>query len=151
MGSLHLEGFSLILPAVALQWLIRKRVNPKKSGAKTFKALLMTATCLIGGLGVAYSFVGDLLASCVHWITGMSSALAIGVPFALVIVTAGVVAADVANDRNADKGAQIAAWLAPTMLVLVIAGTIGATGGDIARGSYTTVHHIVVQLSGSRG
>jgi hypothetical protein len=146
--GLHLEGLALVLPALALRWVLNTRVNPKKPGMKVAKSIVMTLTCLICGLGIAYSFVGDLIAWGIHAVSGMSDALAIGIPLMCVIVTAGVVIADITHDKNADRGAQTAAMLAPTMLALVIAGSIGASTHQAVKGSYDTVHNAVVKMGG---
>lgn len=148
MGNLHLEGLALVLPGLALRWVLNKRFNPKGNGKKHV-AIAVVAVCLIVGLGIAYSFVGDWLAAAIRGLAGTSSALTVGVPLACVIATAGVVIGDVMYDRTADKGAQFAAMLAPTMLVLVIAGTVGASGGNAVRGSYDTIHATVVKMSGT--
>lgn len=148
--GLHLEGLALVLPALALRWVLNTRINPKKPNAKMVKAFLMTATCLICGLGIAYSFVGDFISWGVHAIAGMNTALAVGIPLALVIVTAGVVIADITHDRNADKGAQTAAMLAPTMLALVVAGSIGASTHSAVKSSYDVVHTQIAHMSGTR-
>lgn len=148
MLGLHLEGLALILPGFALRWVMTKRWNPKKPNAKVVKAIVMTLTCLIIGLGIAYSFLGDWIAWGIHTICGMNGALAIGVPLACVILTAGVVFFDVTHDRTADKGAQTAAMLAPTMLALVVAGTIGASTHHAVKGSYDTVHNTIIKMSG---
>lgn len=146
--GLHLEGLALILPGLALRWVLTKRVNPKKPNAKIAKAFIMTGTCLVIGLGIAYSFLGDWIAWAIHSVAGMSSALTIGIPLACVIATVGVVFADVTHDKTADKGAQTAAMLAPTMLALVVAGSIHASTHQAVKGSYDTVHNEIVKLGG---
>jgi cytochrome c oxidase subunit IV len=148
--GLHLEGLALVLPALALRWVLNTRVNPKKPNAKMVKSILMTITCLICGLGIAYSLIGDMISWSIHAITGMNGALAIGIPLTLVIVTAGVVIADVTHDKNADRGAQMAAMLAPTMLALVIAGSIGASTHSAVQSSYDVVHAQIAHMSGTR-
>lgn len=144
---LHLEGFALMLPALALRWVINKRVNPRGKAATAVSVIVMLVS-LIAGLGMAYTFLGDFLAWGVDWVSGVSTALKIGIPLALTIAAVGVAIADIAFDRRADNAAQFSAILAPTMLALVVAGSIGASGGNAVHETYQRLHTQVVKMGG---
>jgi hypothetical protein len=136
-----------MLPALALRYVINKRVNPRGKG-QTAVSILVMLVSLIAGLGMAYTFLGDFLAWGIDWVSGMSTALQIGIPLALTIVAVGVALADIAFDRRADNAAQFSAILAPTMLALVVAGSIGATGGNAVHDTYQRLHTQVVKMGG---
>lgn len=144
---LHLEGFAVMLPALALRWVINKRVNPRGKGAMAVSIIVM-AVSVIAGLGMAYTFLGDLIAWGIGWGEHFSPALKVGLPLALTIAAAGVAVADIAFDRRADNGAQMSAIIAPTLLLLVVAGSIGHAGGSAVHNSYQQVRTQVAKIGG---
>lgn len=146
---LHLEGLAVMLPALALRWVINKRVNMSGKGAGVVSVIVMIVS-VIAGLGMAFTFLGDILASAINWVSGADNALKIGIPLAVTIAAVGVAIADIAFDRRADNGAQYAAILAPTMLFLVVAGSLGHTGGGAVHDGYKEVRAAVVKMGGNR-
>lgn len=145
---LHLEGFAVMLPALALRWVINKRVNLRGKGQTAVSVLVMVVS-VIAGLGMAYTFLGDLIAWGIGGVSSFAPALKVGIPLALTIAAAGVAIADIACDRRADNAAQISAILAPTLLALVIAGSIGSSGSSVVHNGYQQVRTQVAKMGGN--
>lgn len=145
--NFNLDGFAVMLPALALLWVVNKRANPGGKG-KTVVNIIKMLLAGAAGCGMVYTFLGSAVAVVIGWVSGMSPALKIGIPLALVIIAAGVAICDIAFDRQADKGAQTAAVLAPTLLALVIAGSLGHSGRTAVHDTYQQLHAQVTKMGG---
>ena len=97
---------------------------------------------------MVYTFLGSWLAAVIGWVSGISPALKIGVPLALVFVALGIAILDIAFDKQADKGAQMAAIVAPTLLALVVAGSLGLSGRNAVHDTYQQLHIQVAKMGG---
>lgn len=145
--NFNLDGFAVMLPALALLWVANGRANPKGKGQTAVNVIKMLLAAA-AGCGMVYTFLGTWLAAIVGWISSMSPALKVGVPLALVIIAAGIAILDIAFDKRADKGAQMAAMMAPTLLALVIAGSLGLSGKNAVHDTYQQLHSQVVKMGG---
>jgi hypothetical protein len=135
-------------------WVVNKKVNPRGRGASTVSIITMLLAA-VAGCGLAYTFAGRWVAAVVSWvgrilanITG-EGGVAAGVAIAVTLALLGFAIADIAYDRRADKGAQFSAFLMPTMLALVIGGTLGQTGGGAVSSVTSQVAAFVSQIGGA--
>lgn len=130
----------------------------KGKGGKRGKKVIALVTMFFAaacGCGFAYTVLGRWGAGFLSWATGtvagwfgepaVATALHIGLVALLVLCAA----ADIAYDRKADKGAQVAAVMLPTLLYLVIGGAMGQHGGEAVRMVNTEVASVITQLGGS--
>lgn len=145
-------GWIVLLPAWAALFVISKRVNPRR-GANVVSILTMVVA-FAAGLGLAYTFLGRWFAAVVGWVGATASNisgedLSRGVPVALTLLVLLIAVADIAYDKKADKGALVSAMLLPTLLMLVVGGALGETGGDAVRTSYAQLATMMNQLGGS--
>jgi hypothetical protein len=92
-------GWLVALPTLALLYLFNKKVNPK-GGGKVRDAVAVVTLLLAFGAGCGFAYT--LL---------------------------GTVVFDVMFDRVANLPAQMAAIILPTVLLVVIGGGLGETGG----------------------
>jgi hypothetical protein len=164
-------GWLVFLPAWVALWVVNKRVNPKGGGGgggkgapaaggggfkvRDIVAVITMLLAFVAGCGLAFTFVGSGLA----WVVTKGSAaaassvhqpgIAWGVPIALTIAAIGIAAADIAFDRKADKGAQYAAMLMPTFLALIVAGSIGVTGGNAVHSVYDQARAYITSMGAS--
>jgi hypothetical protein len=147
-------GFIIVLPGLAVLWLLNKKIKPKGKVKKWFNVATM-ATALVVGVGLAYTILGRWVADVVGWISSLLSHLtgidlAVAVALALTLAMAGWAYADIAHDRKADKGAQFAAILAPTLLLLVIGGALHSSGGGAVQTAETHLQALMAHLGGGR-
>lgn len=146
-------GWLVLLPAAGLLFVINKRVNPRGKGRDTVAVLTMLVAA-IAGCGLAATFLGRLFAALITWVGSMLSNItgeggfATGLAIAVGILLVGIAVADIAFDRQADSGAQMAAILFPTVLALVVGGTMGATGGDAVQAVQAEMASFITQLGG---
>ena len=145
--NFNLDGFAVMLPALALLWVANKKANPRGKGQTAVNVIKMILAAA-AGCGMVYTFLGSWLAAAIGWVSSMSPALKVGVPLALVFVAAGIAILDIAFDRQADKGAQMAAIMAPTLLALVVAGSLGLSGKNAVHDTYQQLHSQVVKMGG---
>lgn len=145
--NFNLDGFAVMLPALALLWVANKRANPRGRGQTAVNIIKMILAGA-AGCGMVYTFLGSWLAAAIGWVSGISPALKIGVPLALVFVAAGIAILDIAFDKQADKGAQMAAIVAPTLLALVVAGSLGLSGRNAVHDTYQQLHVQVAKMGG---
>lgn len=127
-------GWLVALPTLAALYVINKRVNPRNRG-RIIVAVITMLVAAAAGCGLAYTFAGDWTAGAISWVGGFfhNNDTAAGLNIALVVLFGGIAVADIAFDRTADKGAQFAAIIMPTLLALVIGGSLGKTGGDAVK------------------
>lgn len=152
-------GWVVALPALATLWALNKKFRGKggkgRGKAKTIIALVTMGTAAVAGCGIAYTFAGRWLAGLVGWVSGTAAGvageagIAMAIPIAITVGLVLVAAADLAYDRVADKGAQIAVAVLPTMLFLVVGGALGETGGEAVRTVTTQMSTVIGQLGGS--
>jgi hypothetical protein len=145
--NFNLDGFAVMLPALALLWAVNKKGNARGKSQTVINVAKMFLA-LAAGCGMVYTFLGSGLAAGIGWVSGMSPALKVGVPLALVLAAGGLAILDIAIDRTADKGAQVAAILTPTFLALVVAGSLGLSGGNAVHDAYQQLHAQVVKIGG---
>jgi hypothetical protein len=130
----------------------------KGKGGKRAKKVIALATMAIAfacGCGFASTVLGQWGAGALGWATGLlagwfgeqgvATALHIGLAVLLVLCAA----ADIAYDRKADKGAQMAAVVLPTLLLLVVGGAMGQHGGEAVRLVNTEMASLISTLGGS--
>lgn len=147
-------GWVVLLPTAAVWWVVNKKVNPRGRGASTVSIITMLLAA-IAGCGLAYTFAGRWIAAFVSWFGRMLASLtgeggiAAGVAIAVTVALLLFAIADIAYDRRADKGAQFSAFLMPTMLALVIGGTLGQTGGGAVSSVTSQVAAFVSQMGGA--
>jgi hypothetical protein len=106
---------------------------------------------LAAGCGLCFTFVGSWYATLISWSARMlgdiaGADLSWALPLALTLLMLGWAAGDILADRKADKGAQFAALVLPTLLVLVVGGTLGHTGGDAVNTAYDQLQAKMTQL-----
>lgn len=143
-------GWAIMLPTLAALYVINKKANPRKRGMVTFVAVLTMVVAAAAGVGVAYTFLGDWTAGLIGWAGSMGGHwFSLGLGVALVVLFAGIAILDIAFDREADKGAQFAAIIMPTLLLLVVGGAMGGHGGDAVRQAKTQLM-AVVQTAGQK-
>lgn len=140
-------GFALALPALGLLCVINRRLKVKGKMLKTLVALVTMVTAFAVGCGIAFTFVGQWIARFVSWLQSVTG-LGQGLAGFLIVVAVGVALADVLSDRKADKGAQAAAVLVPTLLLLVAGGFLGDTGGGAVSSSYDQFNAITASIVG---
>lgn len=149
------QGWIVALPALAVLYVINKRIKGKLNKGRDTVAVITMLVAVIVGCGLAFTFVGKLLAGfvsgCGHLLNSMTGEnIGIAVPIALTLVWAGIAIADIAVDRQADKGAQWAAALMPTLLALVIGGTMGVSGSSAVSQVNTRVASFVTTNFGHK-
>lgn len=161
-------GLVVALPAMAVLFVLNKRFKGngkgkrRKAGQETHghgrrQAIVAMLTLLVAfavGCGLAYSFVGRWFAAFVTWLSRGLSALTdqpLTAPIALALTVLALLwaTADVLYDRKADKGAQVAVILLPTLLALMVGGALGASGGNAVQVSFDQMFHLVGQMGGS--
>jgi hypothetical protein len=146
-------GWLVLLPALGLLYVINKKVNPRGRGRDAVAVITMVVAA-VAGCGLAATFLGRLFAALIGWVGSMLSNMtgeagfATGLAIAIGILLVGIAVADIAFDRAADSGAQMSAVLFPTVVALVIGGTMGATGGDAVNAVQTEVASFLTQLGG---
>lgn len=124
-------GWLVLLSASALLFVINKRVNVRGGGRiGDIISVVTMLVAIIAGCGFAYTVLGRLFAGLVNGIGSVAakfggSGAALGVSIATMIILVGIAVCDILCDRKADGGAQIAAYLFPTVLALVIGGSMG--------------------------
>lgn len=145
-------GWVVFIAALAMLYVFNKRVNPRRGQNAVAVATMLLAG--IAGCGMAFTFVGRWLAAIVSWAGRIAANLAnepgvaLAVSIGVTLLMAGIAVADISFDKRADKGAQFAALLMPTLLAVVIGGSLGHTGGDAVRTVNTSVASFVTQLGG---
>lgn len=147
-------GWVVLLPTAAVWWVVNKKVNPRGRAASAVSIITMLLAA-IAGCGLAYTFAGRWLAAGVAWsgrvladITG-EPGITSGIAIAVTLLVLLMAVADVAYDKRADNGAQISAFLMPTLLALVIGGSLGATGGDAVQQVTSNVAAFMGQIGGA--
>jgi lysylphosphatidylglycerol synthetase-like protein (DUF2156 family) len=147
-------GWVVLLPTAAVWWVVHKKVNPRGRGASSVSILTMLLAA-VAGCGLAYTFAGRWVAAFVAWvgqvlanITG-ESGIASGAAVAVTLLVFLFAVADIAYDRRADRGAQFSAFLMPTLLALVIGGSLGETGGGAVQEVTTNVAAFMSQIGGA--
>lgn len=147
-------GWVVLLPTAVVWWVVHKKVNPRGRGASAASIATMVLAA-IAGCGLAYTFAGRWVATLIGWggrmlanVTG-EAGIATGFAIALTLAALLVAVADIAYDKRADRGAQFAAFMMPTLLALVAGGTLGATGGDAVSQITTNVSAFFTQIGGA--
>jgi hypothetical protein len=143
----NLAGFAVMLPALGALWAFNKKGNARGK-LQTVINWLKMGLAFVAGCGMAFTFLGSGLAAVIGWVSGLSPALKVGIPLALVLAAGLLALLDIAFDKQADKGAQIAAAITPTLLALVIAGAIGVSGGHAVHTTYNQMHAQFVKMGG---
>lgn len=146
-------GFVVALPAAAMLWLFNKKFKKAKS-KKWFSYLVMIiAACL--GVGLVFTFIGSWSAAGISKGAGILSDLSgvknldVAVSLTLTILMLGWAIGDIAYDKKADKGAQFAVIMLPTLLTLVVGGALGHTGGDAVHTVYAQLQTMMSRLGGA--
>lgn len=137
-------GWIVALPALAVLYVINKRVNPRGK-SRDAVAVATIVIAFIVGTGLTYTWVGSL----VGWSVGWTGKLSTAIPLALAIVAVGSAAADIAYDRKADSVAQIAAVAFPILVALTIAGAMHHTGGNAVHATYMQMASFVTTHIGT--
>jgi uncharacterized membrane protein len=149
-------GLIVALPAMAVLFVLNKRFKGKQKG-KQRKATVAIFTLVVAfavGCGIAFSFLGRWFAAFVTWLSHLLSSLTnqhLTGPLTLALTVLALLwaTADVMYDRKADKGAQFAVILLPTLLALVVGGQLGASGGNAVQTTFDQMFHLVGQMGGS--
>lgn len=148
-------GWAVLLPGLAALFVFNKKVNPKRRG-QNLVAILTVAIAVIAGCGLALTFGGQWVAGIVGWIgsmlaslTGVGHWMEVGVSIAVTGLMVLWVWADVSFDKTADKGAQFAALVMPTLVFLVAGGLMGQKGGAAVETVTSQVASFMVQLGGN--
>lgn len=145
-------GWLVALPTLAALYVINKRIKGKvrKPTLQDIVAVATMAVAALAGCGLVFTFFGDWTAGLVGWIAGFfhDRYASVGVALALVVIFVGIAVADIAFDRQADKGAQFAAIIMPTLLVLVIGGSLGNNGGGAVKSTRDQVANVMLQWAG---
>lgn len=148
-------GWVVLLPTVALWWLVAKKINPRRPMLAMVVQVTTMVLAWVAGCGLAFTFVGRFIASAVSAFGGFLASITgeagvrPGIIIAVTLVTLGIAVIDVAQDRRADGGAQFSAFVMPTLLALAVGGTLGATGGSAVQQVTTHVSTLVAQIGGS--
>lgn len=149
-------GFVVALPALAVLFVLNKRIKGKPKGkqAKASVAIFTLVVAFTVGCGIAYSFAGRWFASAVAWVAGLvadvsGSGIDRAAPLALTVLALLWATADVLYDRKADKGAQFSMIVLPTLLALVVGGQLGASGGNAVQAFFAQAHTLISQLGGA--
>lgn len=123
-------GWLVALPTLALLYLFNKKVNPRGKG-QTAVSVLTMLIAFCAGCGLAYTFIGNWFAALVALVQKISGDgnVQLGIALGVAVLLVGTAVFDIAFDRVADMPAQMAALLMPTVLLLVIGGSLGQTGG----------------------
>lgn len=147
-------GWIVLLPTAAVWWVVNKKVNPRGRSATAVSIITMLLAA-IAGCGLAYTFAGRWIAAAVAWVgrflanlTG-EAAIATGLAIAVTLLVLLIAVADIAYDKRADRGAQMSAFLMPTLLALVIGGSLGATGGGAVQEVTTNVSTFMSEIGGA--
>ncbi|TDD97680.1 hypothetical protein [Actinomadura rubrisoli] len=146
-------GWVVLLAGLATLYVFNKRVNSQRNAkAVAVITMLLAATA---GCGLAHTVVGKGVAGSVSFVGKGAADLAdepdlvLAVSVAVTIIMVGIAVADISFDKQADKGAQFAAVVMPTLLALVIGGSLGKTGGDAVETVNTKVAAFVSDLGES--
>lgn len=147
-------GWVVLLPTAAVWWVVNRKVNPHGRGASAVSVITMLLAA-IAGCGLAYTFAGRWIAAAVAWLgrflanmTG-EAGIASGIAIAVTLLVLLIAVADIAYDKKADRGAQMSAFFMPTLLALVIGGSLGATGGGAVQEVTTNVSTFMGQIGGA--
>jgi tellurite resistance protein TehA-like permease len=143
-------GFVVALPALAALWVLMSRKLKKLKSKKGFPVLIM-AVALAAGVGLCFTFVGSGIAAGVALLVKLASSftsadLSWAGPLAITLLFLGWAIGDIASDRKADKGAVFSALILPTLLVLVVGGSLGAVGGNAVQETFTQLQALVAHL-----
>ncbi|HEY0934643.1 MAG TPA: hypothetical protein VGD91_12975 [Trebonia sp.] len=146
-------GWIVALPALVALYVINKRFKGKGKAKKAI-AITTMAVAAAAGVGLVFTFVGVLVADVVGWIAHGASTLsgdnfAVAIPLAVTLLAIGIAVADIAFDKKADRGAQIAAVLFPTLLALVVGGALHKTGGAAVDQVHQQMQVYMTRLGGS--
>lgn len=141
-------GFGVFIPALALLYVINKRVKGKVGGrrGRDVVAILTMLIAVAAGCGLVYTFVAPLVAGLIGLPAHFNYWLGLGVSVGAVLLFVGIATADIVVDRTADGGAQFAGIITPTLLVLVAGGVMGHTGSDAVKTVNTEMTAIVKQI-----
>lgn len=142
-----MAGWGLLIPALAVLYVLNKRVNPRKGQSAVAIATMTFA--FLAGCGLAFTFLGQWLAALVGLPGRFSQEIGIGFAVGVTLLMAGIMVADISCDKRADKGAQFAAIVTPTLLALVVGGFLGQTGGGAVRTVNSEVSSVMAQIGGS--
>ena len=142
-----MAGWALMIPALAVLYVLNKRVNVRRGQGVV--AIITMVIAGIAGCGLVFTFLGTWLAAVVGLPAKFNPEIGTGVAIGATLLMAGIAIADIACDKTADKGAQFAAIVTPTLLVLVVGGAMGQTGGEAVRTVNSEMSSIVMQIGGS--
>lgn len=148
-------GWIVLLPTAAVWWVVNKKVNPRRPGLATAVSVITMVLAWVAGCGLAYTFLGRFIAAGLSWLgSGIASitgepGFRAGFVIAVTLITLLIAVIDVAQDRRADGSAQFSAFFMPTLLALVIGGSLGATGGSAVQQVTTNVSTLMAQIGGS--
>lgn len=121
-------GWIVLLPSLAVWRVLSKRIKLKGKGKKGVNVAVMV-TAFVAGCGLSLTWLAGVFV----WPFSLlpSGGVRIGLSAAAVILAVGVMIGDIAGDKQADRPAQWAAFLAPTFLMLLAGGVVGAAAGDV--------------------
>lgn len=157
---LEAAGWVVFLPVVVLLSIWNKRIvkgGGGRGGGRSRDIIAVTTLVLAGiaGCGLAFTFLGRWYAAFVSWAaSGLASisgqaGLDTAIPITLALGLLATVVFDVARDRVADKGAQYAAMLLPTTVLLIVGGLMHQTGGGAVRTVTGQVASLMMRLGAS--
>lgn len=147
-------GWVVLLPTAVVWWVVHKRVNPRGKGGTAVSVITMLLAA-IAGCGFVYTFGARWVATGIAWFgkilasTTGEAGIATGFAIAVSLFALLVAVADIAYDKKADRGAQFAAFMMPTLLALVAGGQLGATGGDAVAQVAANVQAFFTQMGGA--
>jgi hypothetical protein len=94
----NLAGFAVMLPALGALWAFNKKGNARGK-LQTVINWLKMGLAFVAGCGMAFTFLGSGLAAVIGWVSGLSPALKVGIPLALVLAAGLLALLDIAFDR----------------------------------------------------
>jgi hypothetical protein len=144
-------GWIILLPSLAVWRILSKRVNVGGGGGATVGGrgarggggggggargklrsilnVVVMLTAAVAGFGLALTWVAGWLVKPFSW---GGHNLQVALAAAVIILAVGTALVDIGVDRQADKPAQWAAFLAPTFVLLLAGGFVGATGDQVS-------------------
>jgi hypothetical protein len=144
-------GWLVALPCLAVLFVLNKKGGGfRKPQLRTAVQILKMLAAAGAGCGFVITFVGAWTAGGISSFEGLFNDwhVALGISVALVIVAGGIALLDIAADRVADRPAQYMAMLLPTLLALVVGGSLGKTGGDAVHEARNRLSSVVMTIGG---
>lgn len=156
MNDVAVQGLGavVLIPALAILWVLTRRMKPKNKGGKKLVSFGKLAAVWFVGVGIALTFAGRWLAAGFSWAANWVGAHVglgdITLPAAVgaLIIAAGVLVADIVWDRKADAAALASAAVLPTLFALMLGGAVGETGGAAVEQSAQMFANFVMRAGG---